>query len=312
MKLRKIISEILYESLSERSDDSKRWYHGSDFLFGKFQAFKNNGPSALGIFATDDRGLAELFGAHVYQVKFDIKNPYKISMDKWDKIRDKHAKDTSFFESMRTELSKLGYDGVFISERSWTTSSGIEFKDGNIVVIFDPLKINIVTSENATNGLPIKEYSDRFSNDYKTWKKKNVTLRGVKEIGKSNGTYGSFGRGLYTVPLSNKSMASQYGNVYFVVGGIPDNPKVVDTLNSAEILRQKIVYDFCKDHGKDYDVNFFESHASMDSEMLKLGYDGLIIKGREIVNYRPDGVKYFKTEDELQKYYASLELSVAH
>jgi hypothetical protein len=51
-----------------------------------------------------------------------------------------------------------------------------------------------------------------------------------------------------------------------------------------------------------------EGELTMDSEMLKLGYGGLIIKGREIVNYKPVGVKYFKTEDELQKYYTMLEL----
>jgi hypothetical protein len=40
--------------------------------------------------------------------------------------------------------------------------------------------------------------------------------------------------------------------------------------------------------------------------MLKLGFDGLIIKGREMVNYLPKNILYFKTEDEVKSYYESL------
>ena len=48
---------------------------------------------------------------------------------------------------------------------------------------------------------------------YKDWKRKNVTLRGMKKVGEVNQVYGSIGNGLYTVPLSNKAMAKQYGDV---------------------------------------------------------------------------------------------------
>lgn len=137
--------------------------------------------------------------------------------------------------------------------------------------------------------------------DYSTWKRRNVTLRGIKELGKFNEVYGSFGKGLYTVPLSNKSMAKQYGEVYYVVNAKPKNPKIVSTLNDAEILRQKLVFDFCKklNHNREYDASFFEENTSMEVEMMKLGYDGLIIKGREMVNYKPENVRYYKTEKEL-------------
>lgn len=40
--------------------------------------------------------------------------------------------------------------------------------------------------------------------------------------------------------------------------------------------------------------------------MLNLGYDGLVIKGREMVNYTPENIKYFRTEYELEQYYYSL------
>jgi hypothetical protein len=151
-----------------------------------------------------------------------------------------------------------------------------------------------------------KGYLNENIEDYSKWKRKNVTLRGMKELDKANGVSGSFGKGLYTVPLSNKAMAKQYGKIYFVVNGIPRKPKIVDSLNNAELLRQKLINDFCKKHNEDYSPRFFESNTTMEDEMLKLGYDGLIIKGREMVNYTPKDIKYFKNENDLQRYYEAL------
>jgi hypothetical protein len=152
----------------------------------------------------------------------------------------------------------------------------------------------------------IREYLNESIEDYSKWKRKNVSLRGIKELGKTNEVYGSFGKGLYTVPLSNKAMAKQYGELYFVVNGIPRNPKIVDSLNNAELVRQKLINDFCKKHNEVYNISFFDTNTTMENEMLNLGYDGLIIKGREMVNYTPNDIKYFKTEQELQHYYESL------
>ena len=131
----------------------------------------------------------------------------------------------------------------------------------------------------------LSEYlNESDQGDYLSWKRKNVTLRGIKKIDAHNGVYGSFGKGLYTVPLGNKAMAKGYGDVYFVVNAIPKAPKIVDSLNNAEILRQKLVADFCKKHGKGYDARFFEENTTIAKEMIESGYDGLIIKGREMVN----------------------------
>lgn len=144
--------------------------------------------------------------------------------------------------------------------------------------------------------------------DYLKWKRNNVTFRGIKNAGKDNNVYGSFGKGLYTVPLTNKSMAKEYGKVYFVLNAKPKNPKVVYGINDAELLRQQLVFDFCKKqgHNKEYDLNFFESNTTIEDEMLKRGYDGLFIKGREMVNYSPpDNVMYFESERQLENYYYS-------
>lgn len=149
----------------------------------------------------------------------------------------------------------------------------------------------------------IENYIYENDNGYSKWKRKNVTLRGIKELGQDNNVYGSFGKGLYTVPLSNRAMVRQYGTVYFLVNAIPKNPKIVYSLNEAEILRQNLVNDFCEKNGKEYSLSFFEENTSMDVEMLNLGYDGLIIKGREMVNYKPENIIYFRTENELMNYY---------
>lgn len=149
----------------------------------------------------------------------------------------------------------------------------------------------------------LKDFINESISDFQTWKRKNVTLRGIKEMGKDNEVFGSFGKGLYTVPLSNKSMAKQYGKLYYVVGAIPKNPKTVNNLNDAEIWRQTLVANFCKKHGKDYSLRFFEDNTSIDKEAIELGLDGLIIKGREMVNYLPENILYFDSEIRLEQYY---------
>ena len=153
--------------------------------------------------------------------------------------------------------------------------------------------IKIIITENQMNNLI----------NYKKWKKKNVTFRGIKNPGLENGVYGSFGKGLYTVPLSNKKMALEYGELYFIVNGKPKTPKIFETLNHAEIFKQKIIQKFCQENNVKYSFLFFEKNTSFEKEMLKLGYDGIIIKGREMVNYTPENVKFFKTENGLIDYY---------
>ena len=151
-------------------------------------------------------------------------------------------------------------------------------------------------------------YSHFFESlqDYRSWKKKNVTYRGIKEIGSENESGAMLGAGLYTTPNSNKSLARTYGSLYFVINGRPENPKVFDTLNHWEIWFQgNILKKF------NYEVREFNKVTTIENEMIKLGYDGVEIKGREIVNYKPKNVMYFKTENELMNwYYESKRLGI--
>lgn len=143
--------------------------------------------------------------------------------------------------------------------------------------------------------------------DYKSWKRKNVTLRGIKNFGERNQVYGSLGNGLYTVPLSNRAMARQYGDVYFVVNAVPKNPKIFDGLNGWEIFLYKLKSEALGLNPNDMnDLRDFERKGlTIEDEMMKRGYDGVVIKGREMVNYTPKNVMYFRTEQELESYFYS-------
>jgi hypothetical protein len=149
---------------------------------------------------------------------------------------------------------------------------------------------------------------DYNHSNYLKWKRQNVTIRGMQEVGKENNGMASFGQGLYTAALGNKELARKYGKVYFVVGAIPKHPKIVNNWNEAEIFTQKVVMLYGKENGIDdyFDAKRdFDTKTNVKDEMLKLGYDGLVIKGREMVNYTPDNdnIRYFNNENELMNYY---------
>ena len=144
--------------------------------------------------------------------------------------------------------------------------------------------------------------------EYLRWKRKNVTIRGVQELGKENNGMAFFGQGLYTAALGNRELARKYGKVYFVVGAIPKHPKIVQNWNMAEVFMQQVVMNYGKENGiNDYfdAKRDFDSKTNVRDEMLRLGYDGLIISGREMVNYTPDNdnIRYFENENQLMQYY---------
>ena len=150
----------------------------------------------------------------------------------------------------------------------------------------------------------IKEVISQDYKDYLAWKRKNVTYRGTNDTTKPNGHMieGLLGDGLYTVPLSNKSMAKTYGDLYFVYGARPKNPLIVNDLNKWQIwMQQNLIFKGSNDVTL---YNTFRKIKNIRDEMLKLGYDGVIIKGREMVNYTPDeNVRYFANENSLINFY---------
>jgi hypothetical protein len=81
----------------------------------------------------------------------------------------------------------------------------------------------------------LKTIVESNHSSYLRWKRKNVTIRGIREVGEENDAGAMLGKGLYTAALSNREMAKKYGTVYFVVNAIPKNPKIFNTLNDWEI-----------------------------------------------------------------------------
>ena len=130
--------------------------------------------------------------------------------------------------------------------------------------------------------------------EYLKWKRKNVSLRGIKEVGKSeNGAGAMLGVGLYTAALGNKALARQYGDVKFVVNARPKKPLVFNDLNKWEIWLQGLIQKWGADV---YDPRKFHKETTIEKEIQKLGYDGVEITGREYVNYKPEDVLYFSNE----------------
>ncbi len=147
---------------------------------------------------------------------------------------------------------------------------------------------------------------------YLAWKRKNVSLRGVNEEGQldgrdnkqGNGGGARFGSGLYTAALSNKMMAKAYGTVYYVVNAVPKNPIVFNNANDAEIWIGNKLMPMYLGHGKFPDSRKFYEMTTLEDAIMKLGYDGLMIKGREMVNYDPPAdVRYFKDESQVESYW---------
>ncbi len=137
--------------------------------------------------------------------------------------------------------------------------------------------------------------------DYKTWKRKNVTYRGISSestLDAPNGGSAILGEGLYTTPASNKQMAKGYGKLYFCVNARPKKPIIFGDLNRWEIWYQNTLL-----KPYNYDIREFRKHSTIKDEVMKLGYDGVEIKGREMVNYTPENVMYFSNEKELMNYF---------
>lgn len=140
MKLKKIFDSILMENVIKNN----KWYHGSPYEFTNMGDFKSKGASALGIFVTDDKGLAEMFGDNVYICELTINNPKKIEMEEWNDIRDEHHSNTDFFINMRKEAIKDGHDCVHVNEDIWFASSGMKYRHGHIIAVFDKNNIKII------------------------------------------------------------------------------------------------------------------------------------------------------------------------
>jgi GNAT superfamily N-acetyltransferase len=145
-----------------------------------------------------------------------------------------------------------------------------------------------------------ESFNENWKVAYNKWKRENVTLRGMKQVGQENGSGAMLGSGLYMAPLSNKALAKQYGDVHYVLNGKPKNPLVFKDLNLWEMWEQNFIYKTLGFKNR----TEFNSKTDIATEIQKLGHDGVVIKGREMVNYAPpDNLMYFQNDNQLIDYY---------
>ena len=295
-------------------------YHGTSVKFNIFKESKD-GDFGNGIYFAltkqEGRTYAEIDSEinkrkkqYVIEVFLNLRNPYLVYNFDWknytfDSFYDENGK----IINTKNILIERGFDGLipFLGREDKSNIT-----KAHEVVVYYPNQIKLADGSNTTfdgsdpdirytNGGAIE---NERRQDYLKWKRKNVTLRGISELGKENGGMGKYGSGLYTASLGNKQMAKEYGKVYFVLNAIPKTPKVVDDTNRAEMFMQDIINNWCKARGMSYNSNKFYDETNVRDEMLKLGYDGLIIKGREMVNYTPpEDIRYYENEEQLEMYY---------
>lgn len=189
------------------------------------------------------------------------------------------------------------------SEYKWCTANEIKELDC-VPHIYEDISECLKLLINNKEDLLAEEYKH---SEYLSWKRKNVTIRGIKEAGQENNAGAMLGRGLYTAFLSNKELAKQYGTVKFVVNAIPKKAKIFNSLNEWEIFfYNTLIRNYCKEHGLKESRTNFSQNTTIEDEMQKLGFDGIIIKGREMVNYKPENVLYFGNENQLKFYYEDI------
>lgn len=324
MNIRGEIRKILKEELFRESDNSQILYHASNELFDKFELkkgyrthlFSVELTDSHAIFLTPDIDATKQFGEkYLYKCKIhpkrtlDWREYLDIRSYEWFKkqfgniIPWERSEYWMLLDDKRVidYLHHRGIDCVIITELGehdqFDTYAMLNPSQIEIVDVIDLKTEKIIDNDDIIN--------ENFGSDYKKWKRNNVTIRGIKESGQENKAGAILGKGLYTAFLSNKELARQYGKIYFVVGAIPENPVVFNDLNQWEIwFQNNLVFPISKSKGREFpDIRDFNSITTIEDELQKMGYDGVVIKGREIVNYNPENIKYFSTEDELHDYW---------
>lgn len=266
------------------------------------------------VFESDDNGLwvemelASKINAGEFRVMttFDVADIGKYLINFQDMNNGKKEKyflqkpledrldNDDFVQSLREFVA--GTDAL-AGDLAQISSYGLVKRDGaDEIVLVD---FGITENIYKTHYARMQEGVNADISGYKKWKRKNVTLRGMSKIGQENGAGAMLGDGLYTAALGNKALAKQYGTVNFVLNGRPKKPIVFNDLNKFEIWLQILMY-----NSLGYkDKREFSANTNIKDEVKKLGYDGIEIKGREMVNYSPDNVMYFQNENQLIDYY---------
>ena len=156
----------------------------------------------------------------------------------------------------------------------------------------------------------VAEYYDMYDNMHRAaaFIAQTAHESGGFNFVKENLNYSAKGlMGTFKKYFPTEELAKQYGTVKFVVNAIPKKAKVFNSLNEWEIFfYNTLIRNYCKEHGLKETRTNFSQNTTIEDEMQKLGFDGIIIKGREMVNYKPENVLYFGNENQLKFYYEDI------
>ncbi len=87
-------------------------YHGTDTDFHVYDITKSQKMGKFGIWFTEDKEFAEMFGSIVKEANIELNNPKVITAEQWNNIRDEHAKDDNWFNEWKKQLISKGHDGL--------------------------------------------------------------------------------------------------------------------------------------------------------------------------------------------------------
>lgn len=123
-------------------------YHGTES--DPFYTYdKTTVRDKFGFFFTDDKDYAEMFGKAHVPYYLSMQNPYVITQEKWDAIRDAHAKDSVWFENWRNQLMGKGHDGLIV-RFSFISFAGTQIRNPEIYAVFESNQVKIADGSNTT------------------------------------------------------------------------------------------------------------------------------------------------------------------
>lgn len=152
-------------NITESISPDTIWYHASDvpdIIDFDDTKLKNE---KFGHFFTDDPETVKgIYGEHVYARRLEVTNPYTISQDKWNSIRDAHARDAGYFKQLRDKIINAGHDSLLVKTRNIQLGR-FDIRDPNIMVVFDTSKIKPVP-DNITESFITEETIEKQLANY--------------------------------------------------------------------------------------------------------------------------------------------------
>lgn len=125
-------------------------YHGTNSDFSIFDKKKiGSGPSKFGFWFADDPKFVDIFGSTLMPSFLRMLNPKKISHDKWNDIRERHAKDSAWFHAWREQIVAQGHDALWIVSSDEQIGK-FSVRNPDIIAVIEPTQIKSALGNKGT------------------------------------------------------------------------------------------------------------------------------------------------------------------